>query len=40
MSVPIQVLEIMVYGALAVSAMAPVVLLVLLWRDWRGGKLW
>ena len=40
MTVPIQVLEIMVYGALGVSAAGPFVLLYLLWRDWKAGRLW
>jgi hypothetical protein len=40
MTVPLLVLEVMVYGALAVSALAPPVLLALLYRDWKRGKLW
>ena len=40
MTVPLYVLEAMVYGALAVSALAPLILLGLLYRDWKGGKLW
>lgn len=37
---PLAVLEVMVYAALVVSACAPVILLVLLYRDWREGRLW
>lgn len=37
---PLVILEVLVYAALAVSALAPVILLALLYRDWREGKLW
>ena len=40
MTVPLFVLQAMVYVALTVSAAAPVVLLVLLFRDWKRGNLW
>lgn len=40
MTIPLAVLEVLVYGALIVSAVGPITLLVLLWRDWKGGKLW
>lgn len=40
MTVPLFLLELMVYGALAVSALTPIVLLALLYRDWKEGKLW
>jgi hypothetical protein len=40
MTLPVSVLDFMVYGALLVSAVTPIVLLVLLFRDWKGGKLW
>lgn len=37
---PLSVLQVLVYAALAVSALAPLILLTLLYRDWKGGKLW
>ncbi len=37
---PLFILEAMVYSALAISACAPIVLLALLYRDWKEGKLW
>lgn len=30
----------LIYLAIALVALAPVVLVVAWWRDWRGGKLW
>jgi hypothetical protein len=40
MTVSLFVLQCLVFSALAVSALAPVILLWLLWLDWRGGRLW
>jgi hypothetical protein len=40
MTVPLSVLDAMVFGALIVSAITPVLLLVLLVRDWKRGELW
>ena len=40
MTFPLVVLEVLVYGALLVSAYTPVLLLYLLYRDWKGGRLW
>jgi hypothetical protein len=30
----------LVWGAVAITVAGPFVLLGLLWRDWRAGKLW
>lgn len=40
MSISVSFLKALVLGALAVSALAAIVFLVLLIRDWRKGKLW
>ena len=40
MTVPLFVLQALVYAALTVSAAAPIVLLALLFRDWKRGNLW
>lgn len=40
MIVPVAFLKIMVVGALAVTLLAPFVLLILWVRDWRAGRLW
>lgn len=40
MTFPLIALELLVYGALLVSAVAPLLLLALLYRDWKEGKLW
>lgn len=40
MTLPLTVLEILVHGALIVSALVPLLLLWLLYRDWKEGKLW
>lgn len=40
MTVSVMFLQVMVGGALAVTLLAPVVLVVLWVRDWRAGRLW
>ncbi len=40
MTLPLVVLEVLVYAALVTSAVTPVALVWLLVRDWRSGKLW
>jgi len=40
MTIPLFLFDALVYGALAVSSLAPILLLVLLYRDWKAGKLW
>jgi len=37
---PFFVLEVLVYAALFVSACSPILLLYLLYRDWKEGNLW
>jgi hypothetical protein len=40
MTIPLYLLDTMVYTALTVSAIGPVLLLYLLYRDWKKGCLW
>jgi len=40
MTVSTAFLSLMVLLALAVTVVAPVALLVMLWRDWKKGQLW
>jgi hypothetical protein len=40
MTIPAAVFRFLIIAALLLVALAPVVLLVLLVRDWRGGALW
>jgi len=40
MTIPAAVFSFLITAALVLVALAPVVLLALLIRDWRGGALW
>lgn len=40
MTAPLLLLKVLVYVALAVAVIAPVVICVLAFKDWRRGKLW
>ncbi len=40
MTIPVSVFSGLILAALALVVVTPLVLLVLLLRDWRGGKLW
>lgn len=40
MTLPVSIFSVLILAALALSAVAPVVLLFLLVRDYRRGKLW
>ncbi len=40
MTVPAGLLALLVGIALAVTVLAPLVLMMLWWRDWRTGRLW
>lgn len=40
MTIPLSILQVMVYAALLVSACTPIALLVMLCRDWKQGRLW
>jgi hypothetical protein len=40
MTIPVSVFTGLIFAALALVVVAPLILLVLLLRDWRGGNLW
>jgi len=40
MTIPTGLLAVLVGIALAVTVLAPLVLMMLWWRDWRTGRLW
>ncbi len=40
MILPEAALAALIYGALGLTCLAPVLLMVLLWRDWRRNRLW
>ncbi len=40
MTIPTGLLALLVGIALAVTVLAPLVLMMLWWRDWRTGRLW
>lgn len=40
MIIPVEILEVMIIISIGISAIAPIVLIILFIRDWLRGQLW